>query len=314
MTYCGEDWLRGARHRKDLEYLFSNEILEEFDDMRMWLFLLRNVILHEVKVTGVYETLQNLWKLHDEVVRSWGQTSRLFLSGDHSTSVRDCLISIYNAVTTAADNYSLSQLLPPPIFKNGELVRPSLSSKTTLVRKIIKKTCNAKPTTAMKERRRVQKQSPERTTHDRSILNTLHQNVIETEERLQVHVEHDLETVYEQLNSERKLTNGLKHFEEPVDSHDHSEEKRILNTSSRSKTAPGDEHTSQAPEEQGTRGLATDFEKMERCKDNSYKLPTVHESVGEACVYCHDKKSLLRADSEETTNNTCGKSRICSLQ
>ncbi|XP_067672759.1 uncharacterized protein [Haliotis asinina] len=163
MTYCGEDWLRGARRRQDLEHLFRGEILEEFDDMRLWLLLLRNSILCELQVTKLEGNLQSLWKLHDEVVWSWSQTSRLFLSGDRSPSIRDSLISIFKIVTTAADKYSLSRLLPPPIFENDQLVRPPLSSRTTIIRKSTQKAHKIASTTAMTQQRRVERQSQERT-------------------------------------------------------------------------------------------------------------------------------------------------------
>ncbi|XP_046576145.1 uncharacterized protein LOC124284130 [Haliotis rubra] len=237
MTFCGEDWLRGARRRQDLEYLFRGEILEEFDDMRLWLLLLRNSILHELQVTRVEGTLLSLWKLHEEVVRSWSQTSRLFLSGDRSPSIRDSLISIYNIVTTAADKYSLSRLLPPPIFEKGELVRPSLSSRTTLVRKSIQKTHKILSTTAMTERRKVQKPP-------------------------------------------------------------------------RGRTAEAD-HLPQNLDEPGTSCLSQQHEQTERCEDVSNMLPTVHEFGGEECTFNHNKRSLIHAHS---TNYTCGKSKICSLQ
>ncbi|XP_046549511.1 uncharacterized protein LOC124259412 [Haliotis rubra] len=135
MTYCGRDWLRGARTAPDLKHLFTSELLEEFDCIRLWLHLLRTAILHEHEVTETKRGKRNLWLLQREVGRGWTQMSELFVSNDHHPSVRNSLIDIHNAVTTAAAHYRLSRLLPPPIFVQGELVPPALPPKAGKLRR-----------------------------------------------------------------------------------------------------------------------------------------------------------------------------------
>ncbi|XP_067682484.1 uncharacterized protein [Haliotis asinina] len=137
MTYCGRDWLRGARTAPDLRHLFTSELLEEFDSIRLWLHLIRTAILHENEVTENKRGKQNLWLLQREVDCGWTQVSELFLNSDRHPSVRNSLIDIHNAVTTAACHYRLSRLLPSPIFVQGELVPPALTPKPGKLRRFI---------------------------------------------------------------------------------------------------------------------------------------------------------------------------------
>ncbi|XP_071081359.1 uncharacterized protein [Haliotis cracherodii] len=137
MTFCGRDWLRGARTAPDLQHLFTSELLDEFDAIRLWLHLIRTAILQENEVTENKRCKRHLWMLQREVDCGWTQMSKLFLSNDRLPSVRNSLIEIHNAVTSAAAHYRLSRLLPPPIFVQGELVPPTLPPKAGKLRRFI---------------------------------------------------------------------------------------------------------------------------------------------------------------------------------
>ncbi|XP_071081360.1 uncharacterized protein [Haliotis cracherodii] len=137
MTFCGRDWLRGARTAPDLQHLFTSELLDEFDAIRLWLHLIRTAILQENEVTENKRCKRHLWMLQREVDCGWTQMSKLFLSNDRHPSVRNSLIEIHNAVTSAAAHYRLSRLLPPPIFVQGELVPPTLPPKAGKLRRFI---------------------------------------------------------------------------------------------------------------------------------------------------------------------------------
>ncbi|XP_067682486.1 uncharacterized protein [Haliotis asinina] len=137
MTYCGRDWLRGARTAPEIQHLFKSELLDEFDSIRLWLQQIRSAILKENEVTENKRGKRNLWMLQREVDCGWTQMSELFLSNDRHPRVRNSLIDIHNAVTTAACHYRLSRLLPPPIFVQGELVPPALPPKPGKLRHFI---------------------------------------------------------------------------------------------------------------------------------------------------------------------------------
>ncbi|XP_071081362.1 uncharacterized protein [Haliotis cracherodii] len=137
MTFCGRDWLRGARTAPDLQHLFTSELLDEFDAIRLWLHLIRTAILQENEVTESKRGKRHLWMLQREVDCGWTQMSKLFLSNDRHPSVRNSLIEIHNAVTSAAAHYRLLRLLPPPIFDQGELVPPTLPPKAGKLRRFI---------------------------------------------------------------------------------------------------------------------------------------------------------------------------------
>ncbi|XP_046364812.2 uncharacterized protein LOC124141006 [Haliotis rufescens] len=137
MTYCGRDWLRGARTAPDLQHLFTSELLDEFDAIRLWLHLIRTAILQENEVTENKRGKRHMWMLQREVDCGWTQMSKLFLSNDRHPSVRNSLIEIHNTVTPAAAHYRLSRLLPPPIFVQGELVPPTLPPKAGKLRRFI---------------------------------------------------------------------------------------------------------------------------------------------------------------------------------
>ncbi|XP_046576465.1 uncharacterized protein LOC124284427 [Haliotis rubra] len=137
MTYCGRDWLRGARTAPEIQHLFNSELLDEFDSIRLWLQLIRSAILKENEVTENKRGKRNLWMLQREVDCGWTQMSELFLSNDRHPSVRNSLVDIHNTVTTAASHYRLSRLLPPPIFVQGELVPPALPPKAGKLRRFI---------------------------------------------------------------------------------------------------------------------------------------------------------------------------------
>ncbi|XP_046366664.2 uncharacterized protein LOC124142307 isoform X1 [Haliotis rufescens] len=124
------------------ELPWSVELREEFKAIRWWLHLIREVCMEQNRLMFQTNDLRivsrRIWKVHNAVNEGGAEVSRQFLCCDpNDPNVHQALVNVQNSVIAVANRYKLPRILPPPIFVNGVMVRPTFPSEPGRFQKFI---------------------------------------------------------------------------------------------------------------------------------------------------------------------------------